>query len=464
VFRPTDVSRGEKSAAVTNGRLIQERSNVPRYTSYPTAPHFHSGIGSGQYRDWLSELGTKSTLSLYVHIPFCDRLCWFCGCTTKQTLRYDPVTTYLDFLKREIDKVGELTRNGPTVTRLHFGGGSPTMLQPDDLIALGSHLRSAFRFSEDAEICVEIDPNDMDETRLDALAGIGLTRASLGVQDFDPGVQETINRIQTFDTTRHVVDSLRARGVHSLNLDLLYGLPRQTCETLASSIEQALQLDADRLALFGYAHVPWMKKHQTLIDESLLPGHEERIEQSTLAARMLRCAGYASIGIDHFAKPDDDLAIAAKDGYLHRNFQGYTDDTASALIGLGASSISQLPQGYVQNSPATGDYQRRIENDGLAVVRGVALSPEDRMRAWVIERLMCAFEFSREELRRRFGPLSAEVDAEASKLADLENGEIFEQLTDRFRITESGRPYARLVASRFDTYLSNGAARHSAAV
>ncbi len=437
---------------------------VPRYTSYPTAPHFDITIGNREYSAWLADLPGKSRISLYIHIPYCDRLCWFCACHTKHTLKYEPVAIYLEALYREIDAVAVRLKPGVAVSALHFGGGSPTMLTPDDIISLGAMLKSRFEFADDAEISVEMDPNDMDDARYDALAAIGMSRASLGVQDFDPVVQKTINRIQTFDHTRSVVKAVRARGVHSVNCDLLYGLPYQTLETLEKTVRQIISLDPDRIALFGYAHVPWMKKHQTLIPEEALPDVNMRFEQARLAATLLREAGYEPIGIDHFAKPSDSLAIAAREGRMRRNFQGYTDDAADALIGLGASSIGQFPQGYVQNIAASGEYQRMTEEEGLAAVRGITLGEDDKLRSYVIERVMCDFRLSFADLEHRFGQFARTVVAEARQFAASNSDRLVEINGDEFVLTERGKPFARTVAATFDAYLSNGKGRHSIAV
>lgn len=437
---------------------------VPRYTSYPTAPHFGESVDCAKYAQWLGELGPGQDVSLYLHIPYCDRLCWFCACHTKHTLKYEPITTYLAALYQEIAKVGSLVGPGAKVTAVHFGGGSPTMLMPADMIELMGRLRSAFVFADDVEISVEMDPNDLDEPRYDALAAIGMTRASLGVQDFDPKVQKTINRIQTFEQTAGVVEAVRARGVHSVNCDLLYGLPYQTLTSLEHTVSDIISLDPDRIALFGYAHVPWMKKHQQMIPEAALPDVEARYEQMTRAAEMLVATGYEAIGIDHFAKPYDRLAVAARKGRLRRNFQGYTDDAAEALIGLGASSIGQLPQGYVQNMPATGEYQKMASGDGLSVVRGVELSEDDRLRAHVIEQIMCNFGFDFADVRARYPKASETVITEARAFTAGNRDGLCSIEGDRFQLTETGRPFARSVAAVFDAYFSNGKGRHSIAV
>lgn len=447
-----------------NSLLAKYSGAVPRYTSYPTAPHFHEDIDCGKYAQWLQAITGKERISLYIHVPYCDRLCWFCACHTKHTLKYEPIAIYLESLKKETAAVGALVSRDAAVTAVHFGGGSPTMVRPDDLIDLMAALRSAFRFADDVEISVEMDPNDLDEPRYDALAAIGMTRASLGVQDFHPEVQQAINRIQTFEQTKSVVEAVRARGVHSVNCDILYGLPHQTETTVAETVKDILSLAPDRIALFGYAHVPWMKKHQTMIKEEVLPGLEERFAQMSLAASMLVAAGYEPVGIDHFALPSDRMAIAAREGRLRRNFQGYTDDAAEALIGLGASSIGQLPQGYVQNMPATGEYQRLADSGGLTTVRGIAVSDDDRLRRRVIEEIMCRFTVSFPELRSEFGNAVDDIVAEARAFAQSNQDRICLIEDDRFVITEAGRPFARTIAAVFDSYLSNGKGRHSIAV
>lgn len=437
---------------------------APRYTSYPTAPHFHAGISAGTFRGWLAALEPGATISLYIHIPFCDRLCWFCACNTKQVRQYAPLSRYLEALHAEIDTIASVVGRRAHVGAVHYGGGSPTMLKPHDLIAIDEHLRNRFRFFPDAEIAVEIEANDMDEPRFDALAAIGLSRASLGVQDFDPRVQKAINREQSFEDTRAVVEAVRKRGVKSVNLDLLYGLPHQTEASVKSTMKQALTLAPDRLALFGYAHVPWMKKPQTMIEEAVLPGPVERFRQFGRAASLISSAGYDMIGLDHFARPSDEMAIASRDGWLRRNFQGYTCDRAAALIGLGASSVSQLPQGYAQNASAAADYERRVSSGDLATVRGIELSAVDRTRSWVIERLMCDLAFSRCELLTRFGDAARAVIDEADYLTAASSDGIFERRGNCYAVTERGRPFVRSIAAAFDGYLQTGTGRHSAAV
>ena len=437
---------------------------VPRYTSYPTAPHFHDGITPEVHRGWLEALGRNQRISLYVHIPFCDTLCWFCGCHTKQIRKYHPVEEYLGALGHEIGTVSGALVNRPRATHLHFGGGSPTILEPDDLRSLVGLLRERIGFSDHPEISVEIDPRDIGPDKLDALADIGLTRASIGVQDFNKTVQRAINRFQSFEQTRDVVEGLRARGVSSVNLDVVYGLPYQTREMLAATIDHVIALRPDRIALFGYAHVPWMKKHQTMIDEASLPNIIERYAGANRAASRLAAAGYVRIGIDHFALPADGLAKAQREGLLRRNFQGYTDDPAQALIGLGASAISELPHGYVQNITPTGEYMRRVRKGELATFRGFELSTEDHMRRAFIEQLMCNFSVSRSAFQEAYGDLAKPLLDDAAYLAAADADGLVVMDGDCFRVTIKGRPFVRTIAASFDSYLEKGAARHSVAV
>lgn len=448
-----------------HSRIVETYSApVPRYTSYPTAPHFHGRIGPQTYEGWLKEVPEGAALSLYLHIPFCDRLCWFCGCHTKQVRRYDPIATYLDALIAEIGLVGKIMGAGKTVTAIHFGGGSPTMLVPADWRRLDRALRGHFTVAPGAEISIEIDPNDLDDERLDAMAAIGMTRASLGVQDFNGKVQSAINRIQTFEQTKAVIDGLRARDVASINIDMLYGLPHQTEATIARTAEQVLSLAPDRVALFGYAHVPWMKKHQRLIDAATLPDAHQRFAQARLAGDALMADGLIPVGMDHFAKPGDALALAATSGALRRNFQGYTTDNADALIGLGASSIGQLPQGIVQNTASTADYMRAVEQGQFATIKGYALNDHIRMEGWAIEQIMCNFSLSRGEALARFGNAANRLFEMADLYLATHDDGLFLRNGDRYEVTPQGRPFVRHFAAIFDAFLAQSRARHSVAV
>ncbi|SFE22375.1 oxygen-independent coproporphyrinogen III oxidase [Roseivivax sediminis] len=364
-------------------------ARVPRYTSYPPANRFSADVGPADMAEWLAAVPQGDPISVYVHVPFCRRLCWFCACRTQGTTTDTPLDRYLDHLDRETAMVAAALPRGTTMRTLHLGGGTPTILSPQRIARLSEILHGAFSPTAEADISVEIDPMECDEARLDALRALGMTRVSLGVQDFDPAVQAAIGRTQPVDATARVVEAARARGTRSLNVDLVYGLPHQTPERLAATLKEVLALAPDRLALFGYAHVPWMARRQRMIPEAALPRPVERLELANLAREMLTGSGYRAIGIDHFARPGDAMARAADDGTLRRNFQGYTTDGAATLVGLGPSSISRFTQGFAQNAPATGAWQAAIDAGRLATARGHALSDRDRLVAEVIERLMC---------------------------------------------------------------------------
>ncbi len=445
--------------------LLQKcAASAPRYTSFPTAPNFHAGIDSAKYRAWLGELPAGTALSLYVHIPYCESLCWFCGCHTKATRQYAPVAAYLRRLFEEIALVAEAVPEGCQVKSIHWGGGTPTMLTSEDISALAIAIRRAFNVATDAEFATEIDARSLTHDRVTALAEAGLTRASLGVQDFNPKVQKAINREQSLALTKAAVDALRNAGVPAINIDVLYGLPHQSTRILIETLLKVLQLQPNRVALFGYAHVPWLKRHQRLIDEAALPGAVERFRASNLAADLMVAWGYERIGIDHFALPDDSLTVAARAGRLRRNFQGYTDDTCEALIGLGASAISRLPQGYVQNAVPVDEYARRVQGGDLAATRGVALDQDDRVRAYAIERLMCDFRLNRAEIKHRFGADAEALLADADRLAESDEDGILFKDDSAIRVTERGRPFVRSICAALDPYFAAGGARHSATV
>jgi oxygen-independent coproporphyrinogen-3 oxidase len=444
--------------------LAQHSAPVPRYTSYPTAPHFHSGIDAQSYGSWLAAVDPAAVLSLYLHVPFCDRLCWFCGCHTKQVRRYEPIAAYVKALHAEIELVASHLGERRKVGAIHFGGGSPSMLAAEDIRQLRSTLDAHFLLEPSCEISLEVDPNDVTEAGLDAWTAFGVNRVSFGVQDFDETVQRAINRLQSFEQTKVALDGFRIRGVSSANLDVLYGLPHQTAATLARTIEQVIELSPDRIALFGYAHVPWMKKHQRLIDENALPDAAARLAQAQLGYEMLTAAGYISVGIDHFARPGDGLAAKAEANQVRRNFQGYTTDDAEVLIGLGASAIGRLPSGYIQNVVATADYSRAVLSGELATARGIKLTDDDRLRGKVIESLMCNFGFSLPDLRSSFGGPAEQIRdlADHVRQGDAEGFTEFDG--ERFVVTERGRPFVRSIAARFDAYYGGGNARHSLAV
>jgi len=437
---------------------------VPRYTSYPTAPHFHAGIGEAHYRDWLGALPQDEGISLYIHIPYCDRLCWFCGCHTKMIQRYDPIPIYLKSVAEEIALVRQALGFAPRLRQLHLGGGSPSLLRGPDLMRLREGLESHFRLDATTSISMEIDPSDVVGSDFSDLKRFGVTRASIGVQDFDARVQTAINRPQSFEQTRAAVEGLRGIGIGSVNIDALYGLPYQSVETVERSMEQVISLAPDRVALFGYAHVPWVKTHQKMIPEDAMPGAPERLAQARAATGLLCDAAYIPIGIDHFARPGDGLATAAAANRLRRNFQGYTDDPCGTLIGLGASSIGRLPAGYVQNETPTGTYMRQIADGHLPIARGIELTAEDRLNSDIIEDLMCRFETRVSDARNRHGALAGALAQRMQALVAADGDGLVLFDGDCFAIRPDARAFTRTVASWFDARLQDNNARYSVAV
>jgi oxygen-independent coproporphyrinogen-3 oxidase len=446
------------SAPDLNVSLALAERSVPRYTSYPTAPHFTPAVNADVYRDWLLALPRDATLSLYIHVPFCTELCHYCGCNTKAVRKREPVEAYAARLLQEIMLFEGL--RGRRLTHLHWGGGTPSILGPELLETVAAKLASLFSLSDLREHAIELDPRRVDRALVRSLKAIGVTRASLGVQDVSPHVQRAIGRIQPFDMVERTADWLREAGIGKLNIDLMYGLPAQTVQDVARSAELAASLKPQRLALFGYAHVPWFKSHQKLIDEAALPGLAQRLEQAQVAADTLRSFGYEAVGLDHFALPDDDLAITAREHRLHRNFQGYTVDEADALIGLGASAIGKLPQGFVQNAPDLAGYMRAIDAGRFATVKGLALTDDDRLRAHLIERLMCDLALDLDKAEGGAARFAPELEA----LAPLADAGLLTIAGGRITITDKGRPYVRIAAAAFDTYLAAGEKRHSLAV
>ncbi|MFN4193281.1 MAG: oxygen-independent coproporphyrinogen III oxidase [Tabrizicola sp.] len=437
-------------------------ARVPRYTSYPTAPHFGPEVGPGDMARWIEAVPEFSEISLYVHVPFCRRLCWFCACRTQGTTTDEPVRAYVQMLKAELALLRAHLPHGVTLSRLHWGGGTPTLLGADLIRDLADRIQEVAPLAADGEFSVEIDPNEIDDARLDALAAAGMNRASIGVQDFDPMIQKAIGREQGYELTRNVANRIRERGVASLNTDILYGLPFQTGPRIADSVQKLLTLSPDRVALYGYAHVPWMSRRQQMIPSDAMPTPEERLALFETARQLFLWDGYVEVGIDHFAKPEDGMAHALRAGTLRRNFQGYTDDPSKVLIGLGASSISRFPQGYAQNASGTAEHTKAIRAGRFSTHRGHAFRGEDLLRARIIEALMCDFRVMKDELLRDFDTSAARVDA-LFRTAAAAFGDMVHVTGEGFFIPERARPLTRMIARAFDAYDSEKA-RHSAAI
>ena len=437
-------------------------ARVPRYTSYPTAPHFSTGVDEARFIGWVQSIPAGSEISLYLHVPFCRRLCWFCACRTQGTTSDEPVRAYAATLRAEIALLRRHLAPGITLSRLHWGGGTPTLLSADLIRDLADTILGAVPMGAGAEFSVEIDPNEIDAPRLDALSAAGMNRASIGVQDFDSEIQKTIGREQGYDLTRRVADMIRDRGIRSLNADILYGLPHQSRARIADSVQKLLTLTPDRVALYGYAHVPWMSRRQQMIPSDAMPTPEERLALFETARQLFTWDGYQEIGIDHFARPTDGLAVAARTGRLRRNFQGYTDDTAPVLIGLGASSISRFPQGYAQNASGTADHTKAIRAGHFSTHRGHAFAGEDLLRARIIEALMSDFHVSRDELLAAYKTTPDRLDSLFGAAADAFPGMV-DVTPDGLAIPPGSRPLTRMIARAFDAY-DHSRAQHSAAI
>ena len=440
------------------------KTTVPRYTSYPTAPHFSTHFPATTYREWLASLDPDEPISLYLHVPFCKQQCWYCGCNMKLAARYSPVATYVQNLLQEIDLIaGALPARMP-VAHLHFGGGTPTVLEPEDLAAVLARLGMRFQLLPDAEIAIESDPRTLTDPMIQQIGSLHFNRASFGVQEFDPKVQAAINRIQPPEMVERAIKGLRAAGVPNINFDLIYGLPHQNTAALCRTVEQCVAMKPDRIALFGYAHVPWVAKNQRMIDDDTLPTASERAEQAQAAAAALVASGYIQIGIDHFALPGDSLAIAATAGHLHRNFQGYTSDNARTLIGIGATAIGRTPHGYVQNASETGAWSRAVASGKLPVARGHALQEQDSLRSYVIERIMCDGSVDLSAAGRALGFEDDWYVEEIPELLQMQKDHLLTYAGSKVSLTPEAVPLARVVAAVFDTYLRHSTARHSVAV
>lgn len=440
----------------------------PRYTSYPPATRFGSSAGEIDLEAALAEDNASSErpLSLYVHLPFCESRCWYCGCNTVITRDQDRANPYLDYLAKELALLSPRLNPSRRVTQLHFGGGTPTFLAPVQLRRLGAMLRERFEFAADAEISVEIDPRRLSLAHIEALRDVGATRASLGVQDTNQEVQLAIHRHQPHALNEQAFAWLRGAGFGSINVDLIYGLPLQTTESIRQTIADVLRLGPDRLSVFSYAHVPWLKPSQKIFDQrGHLPDAEAKLAMFATAHAELRSAGYVDIGLDHFARPDDELARAWTTGTLHRNFQGYSTRAGASLYGLGLSSISSTPDVYFQNFKTLADYRSALDAGHLPIERGLRLSAEDKRRRQIIMGVMCERRLDYAALSRAFGfDFAKTYAAEIASLGDLEADGIVSRSALGIEVTARGAPLLRIVAMRFDPTDYSGARQHSKTV
>lgn len=436
--------------------------SAPRYTSYPTAVEFHGGVGAAEQRLALDNVGEDERVSLYVHVPYCHQICWYCGCNTSSAGKASRLSSYVAALMAEIGTVGGLMRG--RVGAIQFGGGSPNALEPEAFAGVMAAIRERFDVADDAEIAVELDPRTFNAGYAAMLAAQGVSRVSLGVQTFADHVQRRINRIQPCRSIADAVRDLRHAGIRHINFDLMYGLPEQTADDIAETIAAVLRLRPDRVAMFGYAHMPRLIPRQRAIEDAALPDPEARFAQSVLAGELFTAAGYQAIGFDHFALPEDSLAIAATEGRMRRNFQGFTDEAGSAVIGLGASAISQFDDLIVQNEKNIGRYRLRVGNGGLAGARGVARMPDARLRGAVIERLLCDGAVDVKAVAQAMDMAPERLIGVWAALRDYADREIVFAQGWRLTIAPWARPYGRLVAAAFDAYRGVGATGFSRAV
>lgn len=413
---------------------------VPRYTSYPTAAEFHEGVGPEDYANALEAVAPGTPLSLYVHIPFCKSICWYCGCNTGAASKAQRMTAYLEALETELSLVAKRIGGRGCLRRIAFGGGSPNALSTIEFVRLLDRIITVFAAGQ-PEISIEIDPREFTPEWALVLAASNVTRVSLGVQTFSPHVQASIGRIQPLALIENCVSALRSRGITAINFDLMYGLPNQTLADLADSIAHAIKLRPTRVALFGYAHLPSMIPRQRRIDGSALPDANLRFRQSALGYDLLVAAGYVPVGFDHFALPEDPLALAAKAGGVRRNFQGFTEDSNDTLLGFGASSISMLPGILVQNEKNIGTYRERINAGSLPTVRGFKPDASDMAHSRWIESLLCE------------GHVEIRSDSQNRQaLKPFEDRGLTKWRGDTLFIEDSGRPYARCIAATFDRF------------
>jgi oxygen-independent coproporphyrinogen III oxidase len=439
---------------ISDGFLEKYNRPGPRYTSYPTAPVWKDDLGPDDLENFYADADAKRTpVSLYMHIPFCESLCLFCACTVSIQKDKSVAIPYLESLKREIGHVGGFVSRNRPITQFHWGGGTPTYLSPAQMEDLFGHTRERFTFAPDAEIGIEVDPRVTNRAHLETLRRLGFNRLSMGIQDFQPKVQETIHRVQPYEMTRDLIETARSLGFTSINVDLIYGLPHQTADTFRDTVAQVLTFSPDRIAMFSYAHVPWLKKQQGSFEIHLPAGMEKfRIFRAGLEGFL--AAGYLYIGMDHFARPGDELAVAQRNRTLHRNFQGYTTKAGADLYGLGVSAISSIGAAYAQNRREVPAYQSAVTERGIATMRGYRLSQDDLIRRAVISRLLCHTVIPKQEVEREFAiSFDDYFSAELPKLDAFRDEGLVLLSPGEIRVTPLGRIFIRNVAMTFDRYL-----------
>jgi oxygen-independent coproporphyrinogen III oxidase len=431
--------------------------NGPRYTSYPTADRFTEAFNAEAYKMWLGKRdagGTSHPLSLYFHIPFCNTICYYCGCNKIITKDHGRSAKYIRYLAKEMELQTQHLSGERKVTQLHFGGGTPTFLSDDEMRLLWKHIREHFELTPDGEYSIEVDPRKVGADNVAVLGEMGFNRMSLGVQDFDEKVQVAVNRVQSEEETLTVMRAARANGFNSISIDLIYGLPHQTVEGFDRTLDRILSADPDRLAIYNYAHLPHLFKPQRRIAEADLPSPDAKMQILALAIRKLTEAGYVFIGMDHFAKPNDELAVAQREGRLHRNFQGYSTHAECEMLAFGISSIAKLGPTYGQSVKTLDEYYERLDQGILPVYRGIELTPDDVLRHDIIMQLMCHFELSYKAIEAKYKLNFREYFAtELAEMGELEAGGLVRVEAERIVILPAGRMLVRIVAMKFDAWL-----------
>lgn len=438
--------------------LEKYATSAPRYTSYPTAVDWGGEFDPSSYPARLSRAATRTTepLSVYLHIPFCQEMCLFCGCNVVITRKQEKVARYLDHLEHELEMIAASNMSERPVRQYHWGGGTPTQLSCEEIERVQRAFEKTFEFAPDAEMAIEVDPRVTTVDQVQTLAGLGWNRISMGVQDFDSTVQSAVKRVQSEEQTRLIVDAARKADMPSVNIDLMYGLPHQTRASFARTVETIVDIRPERIALFHYAHVPWMKRHQTALDVEAMPDPAEKIAIFIDTLGALQQAGYVYIGLDHFALPTDELAQAVAEKRLHRNFMGYTTLRGTEMVSLGQSAIGEVDGAFVQNAHNEADYLDGVAATGSAVFRGHELSPEDHLRRDVILSLMCNGEVDKQSIHESHGvDFDAHFADELQRLAPLEEDDLVERGADAIRLTSLGQLFMRNVAVEFDTYYAN---------
>lgn len=447
-------TRIAKHSSLPEGHELWLGKAAPRYTSYPPATSFNEDMTVAQYRQAVEAIPAQEAFSLYLHVPYCKKLCHYCACNTQPTMNHDVLSNYLHIMHREINNLSSLSASAEQrkISKLHFGGGSPNMMSEKDIGLMMGELSQRFNFGSAREISMELDPRLVTVAQAKVLKMVGITRISLGAQDFNPDVQKAIGRIQSFAQVARACFELREAGIKNINLDLMYGLPKQTPETIIDTAELAVALKPDRIALFSYAHVPQVKKHQHSLEKHGIPSLAESLALEQAARHILLESGYVAIGMDHFALPTDPMAMSLARGALRRTFQGYTDDTATHLLGLGASSISQTGDYFFQNARDAGEYRDLISREGFAVIRGLKKAEGDNFRAALIEKLMCNMEVDVEAIAAEHGQELSSLNNSLRALAPFEMAGVVERSGYVIKLSIQSRMAVRVVASLFDIY------------